>query len=140
MSAANSQVEARSFGAVRVVSPVVRAGEILAVYAIILFYIWRWQDTHPYFVIPLLAVVLFSHWVHHDHPKEMGLTRWEFRPSARLSLPVLVVVILSAIAYAVWNHDSARRLSSLHVWLPFSDSFLCADLPPVPRNANKLRN
>lgn len=119
MGTASSEVEVHPSRRVRVVNPVVTAIEVLAVYAAILLYIWRWQDTHPYFVIPLFAVVLFSHWFYRDTPKEMGLTGREFRPCARLSLLVLAAVILPAVAYAFWNHDSASRLSSLHVWLSF---------------------
>jgi Type II CAAX prenyl endopeptidase Rce1-like len=95
---------------------VVTTGEVLAVYAAILLYIWRWQDTHPYLWIPLLAAVLFSQWVYHDTPKEMGLTGHEFRPCARLSLPVLAAVVVPAVVYALWNHSSAARLESPRVW------------------------
>ncbi len=116
---ASSGIEVRRTDAARSVHPALTACEVLAVYAGILLYIWLWQDTHPYLVIPLFAFVLFSHWLHHDRPKEMGLTGWEFRPNARLSLPVLAAVIVLAIGYALWNHDSASRLSSLHVWLSF---------------------
>jgi len=101
----------------RVAGAVLTASEVLAVYAGILLYIWCWQDTHPYLWIPLLAAVLFSHWVHHDTPKEMGLTGHEFWPCARLCLPVLAAVVLPAVVYGLWNHSSAARLESAHVWL-----------------------
>ena len=119
MSTASSEVEYQPSRGVRVVTPVVAAGEVLAVYAGILLYIWRWQDTYPWLWIPLLAAVLFSHWVYRDTPEEMGLTGQEFWPSARLSLPVLAAVLLPAVAYGLWNHSSASRLESPHVWLSF---------------------
>jgi len=99
------------------VAGMVAASEVLVVYAAILLYIWRWQDTHPFLWIPLLAAVLFSHWVHHDRLEEMGLTAQEFWPSARLSLPLLAAVVVPAVLYGAWNHDSAGRLDSAHVWL-----------------------
>ena len=117
MSTAGSEVGIHPPHAVGVAGAVVAASEVLAVYAGILLYIWRWQGTHPYFWIPLLAAVLFSHWVRRDTPKEMGLTGHEFWPCVRLSLPVLAAVILPAVLYGLWNHDSAARLSSPHVWL-----------------------
>lgn len=120
MGTGSSGPEAQPSYSLRALKPAVAASEILAIYAGILLYIWRWQYTHPYFVIPLFALVLFSHWVRRDEPAEMGLTSSEFRAAARLSIPLLAVVILAAIAYALWNHDSARRLGSLHVWISFA--------------------
>ena len=119
MSTAGSEVEVRPPRGVRSVSPAITAIEILAVYAGILLYIWRWQDTYPYLVIPLFAAVVFSHRFYGDTPEQMGLTRREFRPCARISLLLFAVVILLAVAYALWNHDSASKLASLHVWLSF---------------------
>lgn len=119
MSTASSEVEVRSPRAIRSPSPAVTAIEILAVYSAILLYIWRWQDTHPFIVIGLFIAVVSSHWFYGDTPEQMGLTGKEFRPSARISFLLFAVVILLAVAYALWNHDSASKLDSLHVWLSF---------------------
>jgi len=103
----------------RPISPVFTACEVLAVYTTILLYIWRWQYAFPFLWLPLLAAVLFSQWFYGDTLESMGLTGREFRPSARLSLPVLAAVILISIFYGLWQHDSASRLATLHVWLSF---------------------
>ncbi|MEJ2010283.1 MAG: hypothetical protein P8Z30_19370 [Acidobacteriota bacterium] len=120
MSTAGSEVKVQLPRAIRTVSPVVTAAEILAIFAGILLYIWRWQDTHPYLVIPLFAAVVFSHRFYGDTPDQMGLTRKEFRPCARISLQLLAIVIVLAVAYAIWDHDSISRLASLRVWLSFT--------------------
>ncbi|HET7100251.1 MAG TPA: CPBP family glutamic-type intramembrane protease [Terriglobia bacterium] len=102
----------------RVISPWITASEILAVYAAILLYIWRLQGAHPFLWIPLLAAVLFSQWLYGDTLEGMGLTGREFRASARASLPVLAVVVVGAVCYGLWAHDSASRLASPHAgWM-----------------------
>lgn len=119
MSSTSPELEVHSGKSTRVVRPEVTVVEILALYAGILLYIWRWQHTHPYAVLLLFAAVVFSHWYYGDTLKEMGLTGHEFRPCARISVMLFAIVIFLAGAYALWNHDSARRLGSLHVWLSF---------------------
>lgn len=109
---------------IRNISPWVTAGEVLALYATILLYIWRWQDTHPFLWIPMLAAVLFSQWLYGDTLEGMGLTGCEFRPCARASLPLLAVVIGGAFLDGLWVHHSISRLASLHVWLSLGGYFL----------------
>jgi Type II CAAX prenyl endopeptidase Rce1-like len=119
MGTIRSKVEGRLSQAVRPISPVFTASEILAVYAAILLYIWRWQDSHPFLWIPLLAAVLFSHWLYHDTLKEVGLTGREFRACARAALPVLLVVVAAGILYGFWAHERAVRLASPRAGLMF---------------------
>jgi Type II CAAX prenyl endopeptidase Rce1-like len=114
-----SKVDSRPSRAVRAISPVVTTGEILVVYAGILLYIWRWQDAHPFLWVPLLAAVLFSHWLYHDTLEEMGLTGREFRACARASFPVLAVVVAVGILYGFWAHEMAVRLASPRAGLLF---------------------
>lgn len=104
----------------RAIRPWITASEILAVYAAILLYIWRWQETHPFLWLPLLAAVLFSQWLYGDTLEGMGLTGREFRSCVRASLPVLAVVIVGAVSYGLWTHGSAARLASPRVWLMFA--------------------
>ena len=108
----------------RAVSPWVTATEVLAVYAAILLYIWRWQETHPFLWIPMLAAVIFSQWFYGDTLEKMGLTGREFRPCARASLPFLAIVIAGAVADGLWVHHSISRLATLHVWLSLGAYFL----------------
>ncbi len=103
------------------------AGEVLGVYAGILLYIWRWQETHPFIWVPLLAVVLFSQWARGETFEKMGLTGKEFRECARLSLPVLAAVVIGAVVYAVLEPESAARLATIRAWLSFVGYFVwCA--------------
>jgi hypothetical protein len=119
MGALRSGVDGRSWQAARSVKPVITASEVLAVYATILLYIWQGQNTHPFLWLPLLAGILFSQWLYGDTLDDMGLTGREFRPCARASLGVLAVVIVAAVLYGLWAHDSAGRLASPRVWLMF---------------------
>jgi Type II CAAX prenyl endopeptidase Rce1-like len=119
MDTATHGVRSQSSHGVRLLGLLITSTEVLGVFAGILLYIWRWQDTHPDLVIPLFAVVLLSHWIYRDKPKGMGLTSREFWPSTLLCLPVLAAVIVSATVYAFWNNKSASRLAALHIGLAF---------------------
>ena len=119
MGKLSSEVKSEPAKTLRAINPLVTASEVLILYAAILLYIWRWQETHVFLWLPLLAVVLFSQWYHHDTLETMGLTGREFWPCARASLPVLAVIILIAVSYGLWEHGSASRLASLHAWLSF---------------------
>lgn len=120
MSVASRVVAGQPSVASRAISPWITVSEILAVYAAILLYIWRWQETHTFLWLPMLAAVLFSQWFYGDTLEAMGLTGREFRPCARASFPVLAVVAVAAVLYGLWAHDSASRLASPHVWLMFA--------------------
>ncbi|HET7214490.1 MAG TPA: CPBP family glutamic-type intramembrane protease [Terriglobia bacterium] len=121
---ASREVAEQPSVASRAISPWITAGEVLAVYAAILLYIWRWQETHTFLWIPMLAAVLFSQWFYGDTLDEMGLTGREFRPCARTSLPLLAVVIGGAVLDGLWVHHSISRLASTHVWLSLGGYFL----------------
>lgn len=83
---------------------VATAIEVLALYAGVLLFIWRWQTTHPRAWIPLLAVVLLSHFVHRDKPRELGLTLSELRSSAAVVLPLMVLFFAPMLAYGFLRH------------------------------------
>lgn len=117
MNATVSKAEARSAFPPRRVLRLVTAAEILAVYAGILLYIWRWQYTHPYAWIALLAAVILSHFLHHDTLQAMGLTGYEFRPSARLMFPLLGIIAVVAIPYALWRRGWVMALPSAYAWI-----------------------
>jgi hypothetical protein len=116
MAAVTSEVGRQPSRAVRAIRPVATVSEVLAVYAAVLLYIWRWQDAHPFLWIPLLAAILFSQWFCGETLDELGLTGREFWPCARASFPVLVAVIGGAVCYGLWVHYSAGRIASWHVW------------------------
>ncbi len=114
-----SKSEVSSALHIRGVPSLATAAEILAVYAGILLYIWRWQYTHPYAWVALLAMVLFSHFLHHDHLKEMGLTGYELRPCARLIFPLLIAIAVPAIIYGLWRRDWIAMFPYAHAWISF---------------------
>ena len=124
MGRTSSRPQDHTFRAIHPISPLITACEILVVYAAILLYIWRWEADHPFLWLPLLAAVLFSQWFYGDTLEAMGLAGREFRQCARMSLPVLAVVVLAALVYAFISRDSAVRLASPHVWLTFTGYFV----------------
>jgi Type II CAAX prenyl endopeptidase Rce1-like len=95
------------------------SAEILAVYAGTLLYIWRWQYTHVFVWIVLLAAVILSHIIHRDKLNEMGLTGHEFRPCARLVFPLFIAVAIPAVIYGLWRRDWVLMLPYGHAWLSF---------------------
>jgi hypothetical protein len=73
--------------------------ELLSVYAGILLYIWRWQGTHPHVWLALLAVIIASHFAHHDTPRQLGLTLGDLRANATLTLPLALVLLAPLVVY-----------------------------------------
>jgi Type II CAAX prenyl endopeptidase Rce1-like len=98
-------------------SPLATSVEILALYAGILLYIWHWQYTHPYAWIALLVLVVLSHFLHHDHLREMGLTAHEFRPCARVMFPLLAGITVVAVIFALGRNGWVMVFPSAHAWL-----------------------
>jgi hypothetical protein len=87
--------------------PLARLGtalELLAVYAGILFYIWRWQFTRPRMWMLIFAAVLVSHVVHRDTLRSLGLTAANLRANAALVLPLAVVFYLPVLVFAWARH------------------------------------
>jgi hypothetical protein len=75
--------------------------EILAAFSGILLYIWRWQYSHSWLWVPMLALVLASHLAHRDSLRDLGLTLHSIRQSAQVVLPAALAVLLPALAYGL---------------------------------------
>ena len=78
--------------------------EVLAVFAGILAYIWRWQHSHPWAWMGLAAVVAASHVIHRDTWKQLGLSAAEFRACASMALPLFVILAVPLVTYALLKH------------------------------------
>lgn len=89
------------------VERIATAIELLAVYLCILLYIWRWHRTHPLLWIPILAFIILTHVLHHDTPREMGLTAAQLGASAKLILPLAAIIYGAVVVWAL----SAHRLA-----------------------------
>ncbi|HVA01604.1 MAG TPA: CPBP family glutamic-type intramembrane protease [Terriglobia bacterium] len=120
MSAITAKTEVASALHGRRIPPLATAVEIFGVFTGILLYIWRWQYTHPYAWIALLAIVLLSHVLHRDRLKEMGLTGHEFGPCARLVFPLPAAITVLALLYAFWNREWVIMLPYTHAWISFA--------------------
>jgi CAAX prenyl protease-like protein len=78
--------------------------EVLAVFAGILAYIWRWQHSHPWVWVGLAAAVAASHIIHHDTWTQLGLSARELRASASVALPLFVILAVPLVTYALLKH------------------------------------
>lgn len=110
MSTTTSRIEIFAGG----ISPASRrtatAVEALLVYAGILFYIWRWQFTHPFAWAYLFAFVFATHLAHGDSLRALGLTSQELAASARAVLPIFLALLISLLAYALTHPERVRAL------------------------------
>lgn len=89
---------------------VATAVEVVVVYAAIIYYIWRGQHSYPHLWIAIWAVIIASHFLHHDTLRGMGLLGTEMQNSAWSVLPITVVLCVVMLIYGFRNH----RLVLLH--------------------------
>lgn len=71
-----------------------RAVEPLAVFALIMLYIWWLRFQAPYAWVPMLALVIASHRLHQERAETLGFRRANFRRCAGDVLPALVLIVL----------------------------------------------
>ena len=78
--------------------------EVLAAYAGILYYIWRWQFTRPQVWILILALILASQIVRGDSRRALGITLSNIRLTAQAILPLAAAAYLSLTVYGLARH------------------------------------
>ncbi len=106
MNAVSSALQKKSRIQAGRVAQLATTAEVLAIYAGILLYIWRWQYSHPHAWMLLGAMILASHVAHHDTLRSMGLLGSELRASAQIVLPIAAAVFVPLVIYGLL----ARRL------------------------------
>ena len=104
MGQATSVAEFQAAGQPRASATALNVVEILVVYAGILEYIWRWQYTFPQIWMALYAIILASHFLHRDTLRGLGLLAAELGASARVALPVAILICLPMLLYGFVNH------------------------------------
>lgn len=72
--------------------------EALSAFAVILIYIWWLRPYFPWLWIAILALIVVSHFLHHEGPARLGFGWREFKAS----FPVIVPWVLG-LALAVWG-------------------------------------
>ena len=97
-------------GETRLSLAVATALEVALVFAGILAYIWRWQQTYPLTWMALWAIILASHVLHRDTLRDLGLGRTAFRTSAQWVWPLAILLYLPMLLYGFLRH----RLLLLH--------------------------
>jgi len=93
--------------------PAYSAAEALLVYAGIMAYIWRWQRSAPHAWVAIWGVILFSHVLHRDTLKSLGLSFAETRANAQLVLPIALAFYIPLLGYGVARHALT--------WVPLSE-------------------
>ena len=78
--------------------------EVTLMFAAILMYIWRWQHTYPATWIFLFALILVSHALHRDTVRGLGLGRTGLGASARLVLPLAILLYLPLLCFGFARH------------------------------------
>jgi membrane protease YdiL (CAAX protease family) len=79
-----------------------RVIEPLAIFTLIMAYIWRWRFTHPRLWLPVVALTLVSHVAHRDHAPALGLQARNFGVCLRKFGPVLIGLALAMLTAGLW--------------------------------------
>jgi hypothetical protein len=98
--------------------PLGTALEILAIYAGILHYIWRWQFAFPHAWMALWAAILLSHLAHRDTLRSLGLAWTGLRASSEVVLPLVLALCIPLLVYGFVRHSLALLRPSPHALLP----------------------
>ncbi len=117
MGTKTQQIMAGTLKAAELLSKPLTALEVVAVFAGILLFIWRWQFTYPHAWMVLLAIVLASHLAHRDTFTTLGLTLSNLRPSAQAVLPLAAAIFIPLLIYGFAN-------GSLHFIAPRSRTLI----------------
>jgi H+/gluconate symporter-like permease len=79
--------------------PICSALEVVVVFAGIVNYIWRWHHIFRYSWIPLWGLVLFSHFLHRDTLRSLGLSLAQLRANAEVVLPIALAVYVPLFVF-----------------------------------------
>ncbi len=102
--------------------------EVVAVYAGILLYIWRWQFNQSWLWMPMLAFVVLTHRVHHDSLTSLGLGPGELRANAQIILPLAAAVLAPVTIWGLWSgrlrlfvptHHALEYFAVYFIWCCF---------------------
>jgi hypothetical protein len=72
--------------------------EPLAVFASIMAYIWLIRSAHPWLVVPILPLVVFSHFARDERAPSLGFRATQLSECIRKFGPVLAALVLIAVA------------------------------------------
>ena len=84
---------------------VATALEVALLFGALLAFIWRWQFTYPHAWMALWALILASHVLHRDTLRSLGVSWTELGASARVVLPVAVILYLPLLVYGFARHS-----------------------------------
>ena len=83
-------------------APGAGAIEALALFAVIMAYIWKLRFTHPRLWLPALVLIVLSHFARHERAPALGFRTTGFGTCLRKFGPVLAGLALSLLGLGVW--------------------------------------
>jgi hypothetical protein len=92
--------------------------EPVAVFVLLMVYIWALRHRHPLCWIAIIAIVLASHRFHRESAKTLGFARKNFRECAERFAPALIFVTLAMLGFGLLA-QSTRPVTfadALFVW------------------------
>jgi len=76
--------------------------EPLALFAAIMAYIWVLRSAHPWLVVPILPLVVFSHFARRERAPSLGFRTAQLRECLRKFGPVLGALVVVTLAGGWW--------------------------------------
>ncbi len=100
------------------------AAEVLLVYSALLLYIWRWQYSARWAWVVMLAFIVASEIARSEGLSFLGLARKELRESARIILPLALVLFTPAVIYGFAGGRFRTISLSAHAFAEFGGYFV----------------
>ena len=70
--------------------------EPVLIFALIMIYIWKLRSVYPYFWILIPALLLASHLLHHESPRDLGFVSYSL-PSLLMKIAPLLILIAAVL-------------------------------------------
>ena len=98
--------------------------EPLLMFALIMTYIWKLRSLHPYFWILIPALLLVSHILHHESPRDLGFVSHGLLSLLKKITPLLILIAAAMLSTGALFHtlrpiDFRGAVFALAPYLPW---------------------
>jgi len=98
--------------------------EALAVFAMIMAYIWQWRFTHPRFWVPAVLLIVLSHLARRERAPALGFQTKDFGNCVRKFGPALIGLALTMLSAGLWfgtirSIGVGQAMGSFALYLPW---------------------